>query len=177
MRRRSSASSWKTRMDAKAEQESHRRTHRPVGGRDRHGGPCPGDRQREAVLRRRDRFRGRAESAGLSRRRRMPGMLPVINGHCIDQAIKTGLGLTPRSTSTAIFDRKNYFYPICRPATRSSQYQQPGGRRGRVIVDLLGGDARQSASTGCILSKTPARACTTSTRSTPMSISTAQAWR
>ena len=41
----------------------------------------------------------------------MPGMLPVINEGCIEQAIRTGLGLKAEINLRSIFDRKNYFYP------------------------------------------------------------------
>ena len=41
-----------------------------------------------------------------------PGMLPVINEHCIEQAIKTGLGLNAKINNHSVFDRKNYFYLI-----------------------------------------------------------------
>src|SRR5215471_1606209 len=40
-----------------------------------------------------------------------PGMLPVINRHCVEQAVKTGLGLKARINEWSRFDRKNYFYP------------------------------------------------------------------
>ncbi|MDP2192907.1 MAG: Asp-tRNA(Asn)/Glu-tRNA(Gln) amidotransferase GatCAB subunit B, partial [Alphaproteobacteria bacterium] len=36
----------------------------------------------------------------------MPGMLPVINAYCIDQAIKTGLGINGTIEKVSIFDRK-----------------------------------------------------------------------
>ena len=41
----------------------------------------------------------------------MPGMLPVINKFCIEQAIRTGLGLKAEINLFSAFDRKNYFYP------------------------------------------------------------------
>ncbi|HCY55888.1 MAG TPA: Asp-tRNA(Asn)/Glu-tRNA(Gln) amidotransferase GatCAB subunit B, partial [Oceanicaulis sp.] len=41
----------------------------------------------------------------------MPGMLPVINKHCVEQAVKTGLGLNAQINRFSRFDRKNYFYP------------------------------------------------------------------
>src|ERR1700743_1183034 len=41
----------------------------------------------------------------------MPGMLPVINGFCVEQAVKSGLGLNARINLTSVFARKNYFYP------------------------------------------------------------------
>ena len=39
----------------------------------------------------------------------MPGMLPVINQYCVEQAIRTGLGLKAEIHLTSAFDRKNYF--------------------------------------------------------------------
>ena len=39
-----------------------------------------------------------------------PGMLPVINKECINQAIRTGLGLNAQINNNSVFDRKNYFY-------------------------------------------------------------------
>ena len=39
----------------------------------------------------------------------MPGMLPVINKDCVEQAIKTGLGLNAKINKRSVFDRKNYF--------------------------------------------------------------------
>src|ERR1700743_2787387 len=40
-----------------------------------------------------------------------PGMLPVINRYCVEQAIKTGFGLKAQINHFSRFDRKNYFYP------------------------------------------------------------------
>ena len=39
-----------------------------------------------------------------------PGMLPVINEYCVEQAVKTGLGINAQINSYSVFDRKNYFY-------------------------------------------------------------------
>ncbi|PCH85416.1 MAG: Asp-tRNA(Asn)/Glu-tRNA(Gln) amidotransferase GatCAB subunit B, partial [Flavobacteriales bacterium] len=41
----------------------------------------------------------------------MPGMLPVINQFCVEQAVRTGLGLNAEINLYSAFDRKNYFYP------------------------------------------------------------------
>ncbi|MCB1387989.1 MAG: Asp-tRNA(Asn)/Glu-tRNA(Gln) amidotransferase GatCAB subunit B, partial [Rhodobacteraceae bacterium] len=41
----------------------------------------------------------------------MPGMLPVVNEFCIEQAVRTGLGLKAKINLVSAFDRKNYFYP------------------------------------------------------------------
>ncbi len=37
----------------------------------------------------------------------MPGMLPVINGHCVEQAVRTGLALKAEINLYSVFDRKN----------------------------------------------------------------------
>ena len=39
----------------------------------------------------------------------MPGMLPVINEFCVEQAVRTGLGLKAQINLWSAFDRKNYF--------------------------------------------------------------------
>ena len=40
----------------------------------------------------------------------MPGMLPVLNGECIRQAVRTGMALDAQINPWSRFDRKNYFY-------------------------------------------------------------------
>src|ERR1700743_1240242 len=54
-----------------------------------------------------------------------PGMLPVINRRCVEQAVKTGLGLNAQINLHSVFDRKNYFYPDLPAGYQISQYQQP----------------------------------------------------
>src|SRR6202451_3177661 len=71
-----------------------------------------------------------------------PGMLPVINRHCVEQAVKTGLGLDAEINLTSVFDRKNYFYPDLPPGYQISQYQQPVVGRGRVEIDMPDGSIR-----------------------------------
>ena len=55
----------------------------------------------------------------------MPGMLPVINAHCVEQAIRTGLGLNAQINTYSRFDRKNYFYPDLPQGYQISQFQYP----------------------------------------------------
>ncbi|MBI1232991.1 MAG: Asp-tRNA(Asn)/Glu-tRNA(Gln) amidotransferase subunit GatB [Alphaproteobacteria bacterium] len=55
----------------------------------------------------------------------MPGMLPVINAHCVEQAIRTGLGLNAKINTYSRFDRKNYFYPDLPQGYQISQFQHP----------------------------------------------------
>jgi aspartyl-tRNA(Asn)/glutamyl-tRNA(Gln) amidotransferase subunit B len=71
-----------------------------------------------------------------------PGMLPVINRRCVEQAVKTGLGLDAAINLTSVFDRKNYFYPDLPAGYQISQYQQPVVGRGRVALDMPDGSTR-----------------------------------
>jgi aspartyl-tRNA(Asn)/glutamyl-tRNA(Gln) amidotransferase subunit B len=71
-----------------------------------------------------------------------PGMLPVINRHCIEQAVKTGLGLDAEINLTSVFERKNYFYPDLPAGYQISQYQQPLVGRGRITLDMPDGTTR-----------------------------------
>ncbi|HEY3777585.1 MAG TPA: Asp-tRNA(Asn)/Glu-tRNA(Gln) amidotransferase subunit GatB [Rhizomicrobium sp.] len=66
----------------------------------------------------------------------MPGMLPVINRFCVEQAIRTGLGLKARINRTSVFDRKNYFYPDLPAGYQISQYKHPIVGEGEVLLDL-----------------------------------------
>src|SRR6202162_2509781 len=70
----------------------------------------------------------------------MPGMLPVINGECVRQAIRTGLGLQAKINLKSVFDRKNYFYPDLPPGYQISQYKSPVVGEGEVVVDLADGE-------------------------------------
>jgi aspartyl-tRNA(Asn)/glutamyl-tRNA(Gln) amidotransferase subunit B len=71
-----------------------------------------------------------------------PGMLPVINRHCVEQAVKTGLGLQAQINCTSVFDRKNYFYPDLPAGYQISQYSQPIVGHGRIVLDLPDGSTR-----------------------------------
>jgi aspartyl-tRNA(Asn)/glutamyl-tRNA(Gln) amidotransferase subunit B len=72
-----------------------------------------------------------------------PGMLPVINRFCVEQAVKTGLGLDAEVRLESVFDRKNYFYPDLPPGYQISQYQQPVVGRGKVVLDMPDGSIRE----------------------------------
>ncbi len=72
-----------------------------------------------------------------------PGMLPVINRFCVEQAVKTGLGLDAEIRLESVFDRKNYFYPDLPPGYQISQYQQPVVGRGKVVLDMPDGTTRE----------------------------------
>ena len=64
----------------------------------------------------------------------MPGMLPVINRVCIEQAVRTGLGFGGAIARHSVFDRKNYFYPDLPQGYQISQYTQPIVSGGSVEI-------------------------------------------
>jgi aspartyl-tRNA(Asn)/glutamyl-tRNA(Gln) amidotransferase subunit B len=72
-----------------------------------------------------------------------PGMLPVINRHCVEQAVKTGLGLEAEINRVSVFDRKNYFYADSPAGYQISQYTRPIVGKGKVVVDLADGSTRE----------------------------------
>jgi aspartyl-tRNA(Asn)/glutamyl-tRNA(Gln) amidotransferase subunit B len=69
----------------------------------------------------------------------MPGMLPVINEKCVEQAVRTGLGLKARINLRSLFDRKNYFYPDLPQGYQISQFKDPIVGEGEVTIDLKDG--------------------------------------
>ena len=70
----------------------------------------------------------------------MPGMLPVINKYCVEQAVRTGLGLNAKINLWSRFDRKNYFYPDLPQGYQISQYKDPIVGVGEIEVELDGGE-------------------------------------
>ncbi|MEQ3709794.1 MAG: Asp-tRNA(Asn)/Glu-tRNA(Gln) amidotransferase subunit GatB [Tateyamaria sp.] len=66
----------------------------------------------------------------------MPGMLPVINEFCVEQAVRTGLGLKAAINLTSAFDRKNYFYPDLPQGYQISQLYHPIVGEGEVLVEM-----------------------------------------
>lgn len=72
-----------------------------------------------------------------------PGMLPVINTFCVEQAVKTGLGLNAAINLFSVFDRKNYFYPDLPQGYQISQYQKPIVGKGYLDIELEDGTIRR----------------------------------
>jgi aspartyl-tRNA(Asn)/glutamyl-tRNA(Gln) amidotransferase subunit B len=72
----------------------------------------------------------------------MPGMLPVINQLCVEQAVRTGLGLNAAINLTSVFERKNYFYPDLPAGYQISQYLEPIVGNGTVYLDMPDGEVR-----------------------------------
>ena len=72
-----------------------------------------------------------------------PGMLPVINRHCVEQAVKTGLGLRAQINAWSRFDRKNYFYPDLPQGYQISQFKDPIVGEGVLTVERDDGSTFQ----------------------------------
>jgi aspartyl-tRNA(Asn)/glutamyl-tRNA(Gln) amidotransferase subunit B len=72
----------------------------------------------------------------------MPGMLPTINEFCVEQAVRTGLGLKAQINLMSAFDRKNYFYPDLPQGYQISQLYHPIVGEGEVLVEMGDGTAR-----------------------------------
>ena len=68
-----------------------------------------------------------------------PGMLPVINRVCVEQAIRTGFGINATVNPLSVFDRKNYFYPDLPAGYQISQYTRPIVSGGHLTVELKDG--------------------------------------
>jgi len=72
----------------------------------------------------------------------MPGMLPVLNEKCVEQAVRTGLGLKAKINQRSVFARKNYFYADMPQGYQISQYDQPIVGEGTLILDMPDGSTR-----------------------------------
>lgn len=72
-----------------------------------------------------------------------PGMLPVINQYCVEQAIKTGFGLNAQINLNSVFDRKNYFYADLPNGYQISQFKQPIVGEGYMLVDMPDGTTKR----------------------------------
>src|SRR5215469_5268921 len=86
-----------------------------------------------------------------------PGMLPVINRRCVEQAVKTGLGLDAEINLVSVFDRKNYFYADLPPGYQISQYTRPIVGKGKVTLDLADGGSREVGITRLYLEQDAAK--------------------
>ena len=72
----------------------------------------------------------------------MPGMLPVINGECVRQAVRTGLAIDAQINKWSRFDRKNYFYPDLPQGYQISQLYHPIVGEGALEITLDDGSTK-----------------------------------
>lgn len=69
----------------------------------------------------------------------LPGMLPVLNRHAVDLAIRAGKALNAPIANVSRFDRKHYFYPDLPKGYQTSQMYQPIILAGHVDAHLEDG--------------------------------------
>lgn len=72
----------------------------------------------------------------------LPGMLPVVNAVCVEQAVRTGLGLRAVINNRSVFARKNYFYADMPLGYQISQFDQPIVGEGSITIELGDGTVR-----------------------------------
>jgi len=72
----------------------------------------------------------------------MPGMLPTVNRACIEQAVRTGLGLQATINRHSVFERKNYFYPDLPQGYQISQYAEPLVGHGTLTIERADGSSK-----------------------------------
>jgi len=73
----------------------------------------------------------------------MPGMLPVLNGECVRQAVRTGLALDAQIHRFSRFDRKNYFYADLPQGYQISQLYHPIVGEGHLDIEPDGEPAKR----------------------------------
>lgn len=73
----------------------------------------------------------------------MPGMLPVLNEYCVEQAVRTGLGMNAQINNRSVFERKNYFYADLPQGYQISQFLHPIVGKGEIEVDLSDGSVKK----------------------------------
>jgi aspartyl-tRNA(Asn)/glutamyl-tRNA(Gln) amidotransferase subunit B len=73
----------------------------------------------------------------------MPGMLPVLNKKCVEQAVRTGLGLNAEIHKKSVFARKNYFYADLPQGYQISQFEDPIVGKGEIEIDLADGTTKK----------------------------------
>ncbi len=72
----------------------------------------------------------------------LPGVLPVLNRHVLEFAVRTGLALNCEIARYSKFDRKNYYYPDLPKNFQTSQYDLPICGPGYLDVEVDGKTSR-----------------------------------
>ncbi len=72
----------------------------------------------------------------------LPGVLPVLNRHVLEFAVRTGLALNCEIARYSKFDRKNYYYPDLPKNFQTSQYDLPICGPGYLDVEVDGKQSR-----------------------------------
>ena len=68
----------------------------------------------------------------------MPGILPVVNKEAVKNSIKMALALNCKIPEYLTFERKNYFYPDLPKGYQITQFKQPIGTDGYMMINVNG---------------------------------------
>ncbi len=69
----------------------------------------------------------------------LPGVLPVMNKHAAELAIRFGLAVGAKINQRSVFERKNYFYPDSPKAYQISQFITPIVGEGSLSIETEAG--------------------------------------
>ena len=70
----------------------------------------------------------------------LPGVLPVLNKHAVECAIRFGLAVGATVAPKSVFARKNYFYPDLPKGYQISQFELPVVVGGQLTIQVGQGD-------------------------------------
>ncbi|HVN30327.1 MAG TPA: Asp-tRNA(Asn)/Glu-tRNA(Gln) amidotransferase subunit GatB [Candidatus Binataceae bacterium] len=73
----------------------------------------------------------------------MPGVLPVLNQHAVELAVRAGIAAHCEIARESIFDRKSYFYPDLPKGYQISQYLTPVCKGGYIEIALKSGETKR----------------------------------
>ena len=71
-----------------------------------------------------------------------PGILPVVNKEAVRKSIMVALALNCNIPEKLIFDRKNYYYPYLPKGYQITQFANPIGTNGYVMINVDGEDKK-----------------------------------
>lgn len=71
-----------------------------------------------------------------------PGILPVVNKEAVRKSIMVALALNCNIPEKLIFDRKNYYYPDLPKGYQITQFANPIGTNGYVMINVDGEDKK-----------------------------------
>lgn len=71
-----------------------------------------------------------------------PGILPVVNKEAVRKSIMVALALNSTIPEYLTFDRKNYYYPDLPKGYQITQFGNPIGTKGYVMINVDGVEKR-----------------------------------
>ena len=72
----------------------------------------------------------------------MPGILPVVNKQAVKNSIKMALAMNCDVPEYLTFERKNYFYPDLPKGYQITQFKNPIGTNGYIMINVNGEDKK-----------------------------------